>query len=86
MLRALRRLGVSVPNEMSLITFHDADWTSAMTPSVTVIAQPAYELGETAVRLLLDRISGVATGHQRMILSTRLIERETVVPPPHQVI
>ncbi len=79
--RAARRLGLSLPNELSLISFDDADWASAITPAVTVVAQPAYELGVQAAQLLADRIAGHSGPPRRRRLDTTLIRRESVAPP-----
>jgi LacI family transcriptional regulator len=81
--RAARNLGLLIPRDLSLVAFHDADWTSATTPAVTVIAQPAYELGFSAATMLLERISGLVGGPRRKVLPTQLIERESVAMPPN---
>ena len=55
-LRAAKSLGLAVPRQLSLVTFDDADWTSAIDPAVTVVAQPTYRLGFEAARMLIERI------------------------------
>ncbi|CAN7376001.1 LacI family transcriptional regulator [Bosea sp. LjRoot90] len=80
--KALRALGIAIPRDLSLIAFHDADWTSVTTPSITVIAQPCYELGSESAAALVRRARGDTTVGRRIILQTRLIERESVIPPP----
>ncbi|TGT20363.1 LacI family transcriptional regulator, partial [Mesorhizobium sp. M3A.F.Ca.ET.174.01.1.1] len=35
--KAIRECGLSIPRDISLITFHNADWTSVTTPPITVI-------------------------------------------------
>jgi len=76
--RAARALGLRVPQDLSLITFDDADWTSAVSPTVTVVSQPSYQLGNTAARMLIDRISGETVAPRRCVLETALIHRESV--------
>ncbi|GLS17805.1 LacI family transcriptional regulator [Labrys miyagiensis] len=76
--RAARALGLRVPQDLSLITFDDADWTSAVSPTVTVVSQPSYQLGHTAARMLIDRISGDTVAPRRCVLETALINRESV--------
>jgi len=47
-------------------------------PRVTAVAQPTYEIGETATRMLLDRIEGRGGPEpRRVVLPTRLIVRES---------
>ncbi|GAB0115646.1 LacI family DNA-binding transcriptional regulator [Acidisoma sp. C75] len=81
-LRAARQAGLGIPADLSLITFHDADWTSAVSPAISVIAQPAYELGREAARLLGARLGGEVGAALRTELPMRLILRDSVAPPP----
>lgn len=55
-LRALAELNVPCPERVSVMSFDDADWASVLRPSLTTIAQPTYEMGKAAVRLLLQSI------------------------------
>jgi LacI family transcriptional regulator len=80
-LSATKDVRLTIPRDISLISFHDADWTSATTPSVTVVAQPAYALGREVVSMLIERIEGLAEPPRRRELPTRLIERESVSAP-----
>jgi hypothetical protein len=45
---------------------------------VTAVAQPTYRIGETATRMLIERIEGRAPSEpRRVVLPTRLIVRES---------
>ena len=55
---AVRDLGLSIPNELGFATFDDDLWTTLVDPSITVVRQPAYELGEAAAQILLRREGG----------------------------
>ncbi|MEV5143213.1 LacI family DNA-binding transcriptional regulator [Streptomyces sp. NPDC052727] len=55
-LRALRRHGRSVPDDIALCCFDDFAWADLFSPRLTAIAQPSRELGARAVRVLLDRL------------------------------
>jgi LacI family transcriptional regulator len=55
-LRALRELGRTVPDSLSLIGFDDFPLASYMDPPLTIMAQPSYEMGKSAARLLLQII------------------------------
>lgn len=72
-----RQLGLSIPEDLSLVTFHDADWTTVTTPPVTVVRQPVYGLGETAARLLVERLSGEAKAARKLVLKTEIVERSS---------
>ncbi|MEV7810616.1 LacI family DNA-binding transcriptional regulator [Streptomyces flaveolus] len=56
-LRALRRQGRSVPDDLALCCFDDFAWADLFSPRLTAIAQPSRELGTRAVRVLLDRLA-----------------------------
>jgi LacI family transcriptional regulator len=55
-LRVLRERGVRVPDDVAVVGFDDFPWAPVVEPRLTVLAQPAAELGATAVRLLLERL------------------------------
>ncbi|MGW9169312.1 LacI family DNA-binding transcriptional regulator [Agromyces sp. NPDC055658] len=79
--RAARRLGVSIPDELSLVAFDDADWTELTTPGVTVMAQPIHEIGAEAARLLIRRIGGDGAPPVTKVLDQHLVERGSIAPP-----
>jgi DNA-binding LacI/PurR family transcriptional regulator len=55
-LRILKAKGIDVPSEMALVGFSNTDLTELLDPPLTVIKQPAFEMGELATSLLLDLI------------------------------
>jgi DNA-binding LacI/PurR family transcriptional regulator len=56
MLRAVRESGLRVPEDISLAGFDDSPWFSLLTPPLTTVRQPVYEMGQEMVRLLMQRI------------------------------
>jgi LacI family transcriptional regulator len=56
-LQALRRLGLTVPDDIALCCFDDFAWADLFSPRLTAIAQPSREIGAEAVRVLLDRLA-----------------------------
>lgn len=76
--KACRELGVSLPSDMSLVSFHNADWTSVTSPPISVVEQPVYELGTTAAALLVERLRGSKEKPRTEILSTHFIARESL--------
>ena len=79
--KTVRILGLSIPDDLSLIAFHDADWTSVTSPSITVVAQPSYELGTESAKALIKRAGGHLGAPRRLVLTTTLIQRESVSVP-----
>lgn len=82
-LRALRHLGLRVPEDLSLVTFDDLPPPIVVDPFLTVAVQPAYEMGRQATLLLLDRLAGKGAAEpQEIILPIELIVRASSAPPP----
>jgi LacI family transcriptional regulator len=79
--KTVRALGLQIPRDVSLIAFHDADWTSVTTPAVTVVAQPIYDLGRESARMLIERVHGAVYAPRRFVLESTLIDRESVGAP-----
>ncbi|MCU7365288.1 LacI family transcriptional regulator [Pantoea sp. SGAir0180] len=55
-LRGLARRGLHVPEDISFVMYDDFPWTELMTPALTVVAQPVYEMGREAARRLICHI------------------------------
>jgi LacI family transcriptional regulator len=76
--RALREAGLEVPGDVSLVAFDDIPSAFTMEPFLTVAAQRAYEMGQTAMRLLLRRLtSAESPGPQEILLPTDLVVRRS---------
>jgi LacI family transcriptional regulator len=61
--------------DIGIVAFDDAPWTRLVDPPLTVVTQPAYEIGTVAAKLLLARIGGSADGPSSTMLEARLIPR-----------
>ncbi|MDQ3655521.1 MAG: LacI family transcriptional regulator [Chloroflexota bacterium] len=81
---ALQRTGRRVPQDVSVVGFDNIPYAAAVFPAVTTIAQPIAEMGRMGIQLLLDRIRDPDREPRRVLLSTRLLERESVrrLPAP----
>jgi LacI family transcriptional regulator len=81
---ALRRHGIRIPEDISLIMFDDVPWASLTTPPLTVIAQPIAQLGTHAVEQLIQRLQHpnvpIIEG-RTIVLEPELIVRESCAPP-----
>ncbi|WP_375425666.1 LacI family DNA-binding transcriptional regulator [uncultured Friedmanniella sp.] len=77
-LDAARELDLTLPADLRLIGFDDIEAASLVSPALTTIANPAYETGWSAGKLVLDRLQGRHSGSRRtVVLPCRLIVRET---------
>ena len=81
-LQALHERGLRVPEDVSIVGFDDMPWQVAMQPPLTCIAQPTYDIGATAARLLLERIAEPGRPVRRVVLETALVVRGSSGPPP----
>jgi LacI family kdg operon repressor len=52
------RLGLRMPRDVGLVGFDELDWCALARPGITTFGQPTYDIGATAVRRLLARVSG----------------------------
>jgi LacI family transcriptional regulator len=76
-LRALSAAGIQIPRQIAVAGFDDFEMADVLQPSLTVIRQPIYQLGEVAANLLFQRISGSEAskaGH-RLFLPVELVVR-----------
>lgn len=77
-MRALREKDKQVGSDIGMVTFDDMSWASLVTPRMTVVAQPAYQIGAQAARMLIERLQRDEEIPARKVeLSTKLIVRES---------
>jgi DNA-binding LacI/PurR family transcriptional regulator len=80
-LAAIQELGLSCPDEISLLGFDDFYWSTLLRPRLTVVRQPARELGTVAARLLIDHLEKRAKNVTPVLLATELVVRDSCAPP-----
>lgn len=79
--RAARRLGLEIPDDLSIVAFDDAPWMSMVRPGVTAITQDAAELGRAAVEQLLARIADPDRRPHTVTLPAGFARRESTARP-----
>ena len=72
---AIKAAGVKLPSDTAVAGFDDLPWTSLVTPDITVIRQPTNEIGQTALRLLLERVALPERAVRRVVLRGELLVR-----------
>ena len=77
-LRALYKLGVSVPGQVAVIGMSNIEMSQYANPPLTTIDVPTYEMGVTAARVIAQRIRGDNSLPKRILLPSALIERDSV--------
>jgi LacI family transcriptional regulator len=74
-LETLAELGLRPGRDVGVVAFDDAPWATLLNPPLTVVAQPAYDMGKVAAQLLLSRISGERDEATTTTLSAHLVAR-----------
>ncbi|MDX3691990.1 LacI family DNA-binding transcriptional regulator [Streptomyces europaeiscabiei] len=81
-LAALREAGLSVPDDISVVGFDDIRAASLVSPPLTTVHQPAYDVGRTATAQLLQYVSrGEVPPASRHTLPVELKVRGSTAPP-----
>jgi LacI family transcriptional regulator len=76
-IRALHDANLRVPEDVSVVGFDDINIAAYHNPRLTTIRQPLHDMGETAARILLQRMQGFADYPEEFAVPPELIIRET---------
>jgi LacI family transcriptional regulator len=76
-LRALKELGLRCPEDISVVGFDDHPWAAVSDPPLTVVRQPARQLGQAAAQMVLALIDGEQPPASRVILDCELVLRQS---------
>lgn len=78
-LAALHSAGVKIPGEVALAGFDDFDLAEMTSPPLSVVRQPAQEMGRAAINLLFDRIAQnkVSPRGNRTVLPVEIVLRRS---------
>jgi len=76
-MRAIKEKGLKIPEDIAIIGFDDIQLTSYVDPPLTTIKQPIFEMGTTAISLLVQLIEGKEKEHPKVELPTQLIIRKS---------
>jgi LacI family transcriptional regulator len=74
----LKKNGIKIPDNVAIIGFSNNPITEYMTPSLTTVEQPAYEMGKMAASMLISLIKGEDEKvEKKVVLPAKLIIRES---------
>src|SRR6266850_4108650 len=79
-IRALRDANLVVPDDVSVLGFDDIRAAAYHNPSLTTIRQPLHDMGQSAARILLQRIQGFKDYPKEYAVPPELIIRESTAP------
>jgi LacI family transcriptional regulator len=81
-LRAIADLGLTCPDDVSIIGIDDLAWAEAVSPRLTTVAQPVRAMGEAALDQVVARIAGERTvPGETTVLAPSLIVRGSCTAP-----
>jgi LacI family transcriptional regulator len=76
----LRKRGVAVPGDVSVMAFHDGLLARAISPTLTTIAYPLVDMGEAAAKGMIDILEKRRTSITTTFADGRVVERESTAP------
>ncbi|MDR8391718.1 LacI family transcriptional regulator [Aliifodinibius sp. S!AR15-10] len=76
-LEAINEMNLKIPEDISIVMYDDTPWATAITSPLTVISQPAYEMGRRAAELFLQRIADPGRAAVQVSLEPKLIVRKS---------
>ncbi len=77
----LREKGIKVPNDILIVGFSNEPFSEVVTPSISTIGQPGFEMGQKAAELLITDIKSKNADDlfQKLVMPTELIIRDSSV-------
>lgn len=76
-MQAAHALNLRIPQDLALVGFDNERFSSRLSPPLTTMAQPFFDIGLRACTLLLSRIEGLSTTPRHIELPVNLVIRES---------
>jgi len=76
--RSLRQQAIKVPDDISLVGFDDREEALLMDPPLSTVRVRKEEIGETCMKMLLERLHHPQMAFSQRILPTEFVVRGTV--------
>jgi DNA-binding LacI/PurR family transcriptional regulator len=81
-IRAVRRAGLTVPGNVSVVGFDDSAFMACTDPPLTTVRQPIDAMGQAAVALLVSQVAGGVVPTDQMLFDPELVVRGSTGPAP----
>uniref|UniRef100_A0A7V4WL74 LacI family transcriptional regulator n=2 Tax=Candidatus Caldatribacterium saccharofermentans TaxID=1454753 RepID=A0A7V4WL74_9BACT len=69
---AIKDLGLRIPGDIGFAIFDDLPWFAYLSPPLTAVSQPAFEVGKVGAELLMERLKKKRNTPKRVVLPTSL--------------
>lgn len=76
-LKHLTDLGFKVGEEIDIMGFDNIEFAQFVTPSLTTVSQPGYQLGESAFKLLLEKMEDINTISKEIVFPHEIVIRDS---------
>lgn len=83
-IREVRRRGLRVPQDVSVVGSDDSPLTEFTDPPLTTVRQPVGEMGAAVARILLDEIAGTPAPRAEYVFRPQLVVRGSTGPAPRR--
>ncbi|HUD37135.1 MAG TPA: LacI family DNA-binding transcriptional regulator [Streptosporangiaceae bacterium] len=81
-IRAIRRVGMSVPADVSVVGYDDSAWLNCTDPPLTTVRQPIDPMGKAAVALLINQMERVLSHPEELLFEPELVVRGSTGAAP----
>lgn len=75
-----KRVGLKIPEDLSIVGFGDIPFASLTDPPLTTVRAPYQKLGETLTKLTITLIEGKRLAKKHILLPVEFIERKSTSP------
>ncbi len=76
-IRSLRGMGLSVPNDVAVVGFDNSDFGLCIEPKLTTVTVPQLQIGELAASILVRQFEGKEIPDKRIVVPLNLVVRES---------
>jgi len=80
-IRAVRRAGLSVPGDVSVVGYDDSAFMNCTDPPLTTVRQPIESMGKAAVALLVNQIENTDVYPEELLFEPELVVRGSTGRP-----
>ncbi len=80
--RAVRRHGLKVPHDVSVVGYDDSPLMTCTEPPLTTVRQPIEAMGRAAVERLANQIAGTPVPDEELLFEPELVVRSSTAPAP----
>jgi DNA-binding LacI/PurR family transcriptional regulator len=81
-IRGVRRAGLTVPGDVSVVGYDDSAWLNCTDPPLTTVRQPIQSMGGSAVALLVKQMETAVAHPEELLFEPELVVRGSTGPAP----